>query len=118
MNKLVKMSLVAAVAVAGLNVSASAGSLEEAIKGVDVSGSIAYRYDDRTTTATGVVDPVDGRKANRYKLVTKVKVPVNDTVTANLTFAAGTMGLPHGGTERADANVVDVRLVHANLHLN
>lgn len=38
MKKLVKLSLAAAVATAGLTTTASAVSLEEAIKGVDVSG--------------------------------------------------------------------------------
>ena len=47
MKKIAKLSLVAAVAVVGFT-SANATALEEAIKGVDVSGTAVYRYDDRT----------------------------------------------------------------------
>jgi len=45
MTKLIKMSLVAAVAVAGLSSTAAAKPLEEAIKNVDVSGMIRLRFD-------------------------------------------------------------------------
>ena len=45
MKKIAKLSLVAAVAVAGLT-TANAQPLEEAIKNVDVSGSVVYRYND------------------------------------------------------------------------
>ena len=45
MKKIAKISLVAAVAVAGLT-SANAQQLEQAIKGVEVSGSVVYRYSD------------------------------------------------------------------------
>ena len=40
--KIAKLSLVAAVAVAGLS-TANAQSLEQAIKDVDVNGSVVYR---------------------------------------------------------------------------
>ena len=42
MKKIAKLSLVAAVAVAGLT-TANAQPLEEAIKNVEVSGSVVYR---------------------------------------------------------------------------
>ena len=42
--KLVKLSLVAALAAGALATSASAMPLEEAIKGVDVSGMTRIRY--------------------------------------------------------------------------
>ena len=45
MKKIAKISLVAAVAVAGLT-TANAQPLEQAIKGVEVSGSVVYRYND------------------------------------------------------------------------
>ena len=45
MRKISKISLVAAVAVAGFS-TANAQPLEEAIKNVDVSGSVVYRYDN------------------------------------------------------------------------
>ncbi len=53
MKKFVKLSLVAAVAVAGLT-TANAKPLEEAIKGVDVSGTVAYQYNDRSSDNTTV----------------------------------------------------------------
>ncbi|WP_419673179.1 major outer membrane protein [Aliarcobacter butzleri] len=45
MRKISKLSLVAAVAVAGFS-TANAQPLEEAIKNVEVSGSVVYRYDN------------------------------------------------------------------------
>ena len=55
MRKISKISLVAAVAVAGFS-TANAQPLEEAIKNVDVSGSVVYRYnnyDDNGTNPKG-----------------------------------------------------------------
>ena len=48
MKKMIKLSLVAAVAVAGLTTSATAGSLENAIKDTTISGKamIGYNYVD------------------------------------------------------------------------
>ena len=45
MRKISKISLVAAVAVAGFS-TANAQPLEQAIKDVEVSGSVVYRYDN------------------------------------------------------------------------
>ena len=62
MKKIVKMSLVAAVAVAGLT-AANAKPLEEAIKNVDVSGTVVYRYEDRSFKSTND-DTATGNKNN------------------------------------------------------
>ncbi len=76
MKKFAKMSLVAAVAVAGLT-NVNAASLEEAIKGVDVSGQFRYRMEERN---------VEGDAGQNTKTDVEVevtaKVPVNDNVTA------------------------------------
>ncbi|WP_096030370.1 major outer membrane protein [Campylobacter lanienae] len=48
--KLVKLSLAAIVAAGALSSVASAASLEEAIKNVDVSGYARYRFDSKNTT--------------------------------------------------------------------
>ncbi|WP_086234291.1 major outer membrane protein [Campylobacter devanensis] len=48
--KLVKLSLAAIVAAGALTSVASAASLEEAIKNVDVAGYARYRYDSKNTT--------------------------------------------------------------------
>jgi hypothetical protein len=89
MKKFAKLSLVAAVAVAGLSTSASAVALEEAIKGVDVSGYVRYRMtnkDDNTATT-------NDNTLNEYKIWTNVKVPVNENVKANVGFLVlGTTG--------------------------
>ncbi len=61
MKKFTKLSLVAAVAVAGLS-SANAKPLEEAIKDVDVSGTVTYRYDQ------GKVDNEPHSQSNSYKI--------------------------------------------------
>jgi hypothetical protein len=54
--KLTKLSLAAIVAVGALGSFASATPLEEAIKGVDVSGFARLRYTHDTESATGVDD--------------------------------------------------------------
>jgi hypothetical protein len=78
MKKIAKLSLVAAVAVAGMT-SASASSLEEAIKGVDVSGQFRYRVQEKTTDAAGNSTNTAGTDV---EIEVGVKVPVNDNVTA------------------------------------
>ncbi|MCP4971263.1 MAG: major outer membrane protein [Arcobacter sp.] len=94
MKKFAKMSLVAAVAVAGMT-SVNAADLTEAIKGVDVSGMARYRYTEN--------DVKDGRSdvTNGYDVEVNVKAPVNDTVTAvfKVDVSAG---------YRADANIANV----------
>ncbi len=71
MKKFAKMSLVAAVAVAGMT-SANAADLTEAIKGVDVSGQFRFRTNEASAGATSTDVEVEAT----------VKVPVTDNVTA------------------------------------
>jgi hypothetical protein len=59
--------------------------LEEAIKGVDVSGMMRYRYDEKSDSVT--------KKAtanNAYRLDVNTKAKVNDVITANVTVGLGT----------------------------
>ena len=83
MKKFAKMSLVAAVAVAGLSTVSSAKPLAEAIKDVDVSGTVVYRYNDYN-------DDIDGgagsRTSNNYKIGLTAKAKVNEDVTAVTRF--------------------------------
>ncbi len=76
MKKFVKLSLVAAVAVAGLT-TANAKPLEEAIKGVDISGTVAYQYNDRSSK--------DIRNSNftshSYKAAVTLKANATDDIT-------------------------------------
>jgi len=87
MTKMIKMSLIAAVAVTGMTSTVCAQPLEEAIKGVDVSGMLRYKYDDLQTTekATGAQDDKTSNQYNNYRLDVNTKAKVNDTVTANVT---------------------------------
>ena len=110
------MSLVAAVAVAGLSSTAAAQPLEEAIKGVDVSGTMVYRYDDRSDDVAGAGDAV----SNNYKIGVSLKSKVNDMVTANVRIVTGTDAL-NGNSSFASLNTStsqdlnpDLRVTNAN----
>ena len=91
MTKMIKMSLIAAVAVTGMTSVATAQPLEEAIKGVDVSGMLRYRYDDKKTDADDNTKDVS-EQWNNYRLDVNTKAKVNDTVTANVTIGIGNTG--------------------------
>ncbi len=75
MRKMIKMSLVAAVAVAGLTTSASAQSMEDAIKNVTFGGSVEYRMEHR------FYDDADSTDGENAKIVLKAGTKVNDTVS-------------------------------------
>jgi hypothetical protein len=79
MTKMIKMSLIAAVAVTSMTSVASAQNLEDAIKGVDFSGNLRYRYTNGEATTTDV---------NEYRLEMTVKSKVNDMVTATVSTEA------------------------------
>ncbi|MGP2656280.1 major outer membrane protein [Malaciobacter sp. WC5094] len=98
MKKIAKLSLVAAVAVAGLSTSSSAASLEEAIKGVDISGQVRYRMEDKK-----VVNGTDTAEDQDVNIDVKVKVPVTDNVTfvANANYDDDTQ---EGGTTASDSS--------------
>jgi len=80
MKKFAKMSLVAAVAVAGLTSYSSAASLEEAIKDTSISGYLRYRFNtDHETSSQDTT--------NEAKIVVVTKTKVNDNVTATTKWA-------------------------------
>ena len=81
MRKISKISLVAAVAVAGFS-TANAQPLEEAIKNVDVSGSVVYRYDNADNKENNNVQGKDIDR-NRYKIALNLSSKVNDYVKFN-----------------------------------
>ncbi len=113
MKKIAKLSLVAAVAVAGLS-TANAKPLEEAIKNVDVSGTAVYRYDDRDVDSSNITQ-------NSYKVGINLKSKFNDTMTFNTRTIVGdgNIGTSENTdmvvlqTNTADANA-DVTVSHAN----
>lgn len=82
--KLVKLSLVAALAAGALATSASAMPLEEAIKGVDVSGMTRIRY----TATSKKIDKEKAKKENKdekshgsawnFKSVMNIKTTIDD----------------------------------------
>lgn len=115
--KIAKLSLVAAVAVAGFT-TANAQPLEEAIKNVDVTGSVVYRYNDYSN------DIVGGKSSqtNNYKVATGLSSKVNEDVKFNSRFVVGApsnTGTGNAGfatldsSDNADQNV-GVELTNAN----
>ncbi len=110
MKKFAKMSLVAAVAVAGLSTTSSAKALEEAIKNVDVSGTVVYRYDDRSYDVKS-----SDKDTNNYKIGLTLKSKVNDDVTAVTRFIVGgadngfaSLNHVSGGDTQADVSLSNV----------
>lgn len=86
MRKISKLSLVAAVAVAGFT-TANAQPLEEAIKNVEVSGSVVYRYDNFSNSAARNGGITSGK--NNYKVGLNLASKVNDYVKFNSRFIIG-----------------------------
>lgn len=109
MRKISKLSLVAAVAVAGFS-TANAQPLEEAIKNVDVSGSVVYRYNDYSNDETDSSDV-----KNNYKIAASLSSKVNEDLKFNSRFVIG--GADSGyatldSSDNGDQNV-DVTLSNA-----
>jgi hypothetical protein len=102
MTKMIKMSLVAAVAVAGLSTSATAGqNMAEWAKNTTLSGYVRYRLvNDMETTGKG--DTTEEAKA-----VMKFTTPVNDAVTANLKYKSEAL------TKKAEV-VADTAVIEGN----
>lgn len=92
--KIAKLSLVAAVAVAGFT-TANAQPLEEAIKNVDVTGSVVYRYNDikndghKLNSATYNDIAENSTNNNNYKVALGLSSKVNDDVKFNSRFVVG-----------------------------
>ncbi len=101
MKKIAKLSLVAAVAVAGLT-TAKAQPLEEAIKNVDVSGSVVYRYNDYKNNSD-VADNTKDTTNNNYKVGLNLASKVNDDVKFNSRFVVGEPAT-NGGAAGADGD--------------
>ena len=87
MKKMIKLSLVAAVAVAGLTTNAAAGSLEDAIKDTSVSGKVLVGFNNKVTNAGAGAQDATSNEIE-YDLDIKFKSKVNDMVTAVVGFQA------------------------------
>lgn len=80
--KFLKLSLAASVALGAFSTASFAQPLEEAIKGIDVSGYLRYRYnDDRYDYGN---DSVGGNATHRWRAVADFKTPVVNNVAINL----------------------------------
>ena len=90
MKKIAKLSLVAAVAVLGFT-SANAQSLEEAIKNIETSGSVVYRYNDYNGQDGATIGQTskDDKGSNNYKVGLNLSSKVNDDVKFNSRFVVG-----------------------------
>ncbi|WP_026944629.1 major outer membrane protein [Helicobacter rodentium] len=87
--KFLKLSLAASVALGAFSTASFAQPLEEAIRGIDVSGYLRYRYnDDRYSDAEFHKNEVDGPKSkskatHRWKAVADFKTPVVNNIGLN-----------------------------------
>eukprot|EP01029_Cantina_marsupialis_P014013 TRINITY_DN3101_c0_g1_i1.p1 TRINITY_DN3101_c0_g1~~TRINITY_DN3101_c0_g1_i1.p1 ORF type:complete len:399 (-),score=129.27 TRINITY_DN3101_c0_g1_i1:247-1443(-) len=106
MTKFAKMSLVAAVAVAGFTTTSSAKALEEAIKNVDVSGTVAYRYNDYEDQA----GDANNSATNNYKIAVNLSSKVNDDITANTRFIFGSMNSAASNASLGTSNTGDTNV--------
>ncbi|TQR31933.1 hypothetical protein DMB92_06020 [Campylobacter sp. MIT 99-7217] len=75
--KLVKLSLVAALAAGSLS-ALNAVSLEEAIKNVDLSGQLRYRYNTASDFANNTQSSVGGKQNHNFRAVLGAKAHISD----------------------------------------
>lgn len=109
MKKFAKLSLVAAVAVAGLSSTASATSLEEAIKGVDISGQFRYRAQEKNYTDGSKKG--DNTNGTDVEIEVGLKVPVTDNVTA--VFKIDNENNDTDGVTKGDVTIEDYYFSYA-----
>ncbi|ENQ6621892.1 major outer membrane protein, partial [Campylobacter lari] len=106
--KLVKLSLVAALA-AGAFSAANAVSLEEAIKDIEVSGMMRYRFEsDRLEQGNTVSNGYNGAKENRHRFKSQInfKAALDDNFKAFVQFQydnTGELGF-NSPTNKAETN--------------
>lgn len=114
--KFIKLSLATCVALSGLSTISLAQSLEEAIKGVDVSGMLRYRYtDDRYKNQEYTSDnsadirskggASKGSAQHQWRAEALFKTPVINNVSMNLGILySGSNNVNHGKGESGDKN--------------
>jgi len=94
MKKIAKMSLVAAVAVAGLT-NANAGALEDAIKNTSILGYATFRYDDRNRD--------DNTGSNDYSQNnTKIALGLVSKITEDISYTY--VGAIVGGSDTSNSS--------------
>lgn len=84
--KFLKLSLAASVALGAFSTASFAQPLEEAIKGVDVSGFLRYRYtDDRYDNSNFLNNSVNGSNArHQWRAQADFKTPTVNAIALNL----------------------------------
>lgn len=104
--KLAKISLVAALALGALSTVSFAQPLEEAIKGVDVSGMLRYRYtDDRFKNDSHASGDNNTDAKHSWRVNADFKTPVVNNVAFNLGIVYNNSNTTnHGGTTLPPAN--------------
>ena len=112
--KITKLSLAAFIALGSIS-CANAQNLEDAIKNVEVSGTVAYRYNDYEETNKSKKD--DSSSKNNYKAAINLNSKINDDVKFNSRFIAGEQS--NAGEKTFDTQAdgdsnVDVFLSEAN----
>ncbi|WP_279128574.1 major outer membrane protein [Helicobacter winghamensis] len=105
--KFLKLSLAASVALGAFSTASFAQPLEEAIKGVDVSGFLRYRYnDDRFDNGN---DNVNGSNAtHRWRAQADFKTPVVNSVAMNLgiMYSNERQNVNHGNGHYNNGNLI------------
>ncbi len=115
-KNVIKLSLVAATAVAGISTVSSASKLEDAVKNTDLTGYVRYRLTDgsndfgESNTTAGT--PIE--QTHEYKTVFNVKSKVNDMVTANVKVAQATTMSDATGDQDPSGAIIK----HANFIFN
>jgi hypothetical protein len=107
MTKMIKMSLIAATAVAGMSSVATAQNLEDAIKGVDVSGYVDYRREYKSTEGAKSLD------VNEYNVNVTLTSKVNDIVKATVSAGFDETQTGNTGTTSGDG-VAPISVDQAN----
>ncbi|MDY5557491.1 major outer membrane protein, partial [Helicobacter sp.] len=112
--KFLKISLAASLALGALSTASFAQPLEEAIKGVDVSGYLRYRYTDDRYDNTGFVrDSVSSSSAkHQWRAEADFKTPTINNVSLNLgiLYRNDNQNVNHGknGPDVVENNVIKV----------
>ncbi|ENU8222897.1 major outer membrane protein [Campylobacter coli] len=119
--KLVKLSLVAALAAGAFSV-ANATPLEEAIKDIDVSGVLRYRYEtsnewsDINGVAQNEGSGISGKQDHKYRAQLNFSGAIADNFKAfvQLDYNAkdGGYGANNGSTTRSDSSKLNVRQLY------
>ncbi|ELQ2560319.1 major outer membrane protein [Campylobacter coli] len=119
--KLVKLSLVAALAAGAFSV-ANATPLEEAIKDIDVSGVLRYRYEtsNEWSDINGVAQDegsgISGKQDHKYRAQLNFSGAIADNFKAfvQLDYNAkdGGYGTNNGSTTRSDSSKLNVRQLY------